>query len=109
LIFELATGKYLFSVDDDDLLHIEAIIEHLRSIPRHLISRGRKYSELFDKHGQPTFADVDRNSIENKLVEVYNWSEEDAIPFALFLEEMLELDPDNRPSASKCLEHDWLK
>lgn len=57
MIFELATGDYLFephsgeyySRDED---HIAHIIELLGPVPRHIALSGRYSSEFFNKRGK---------------------------------------------------------
>ncbi|XP_034480166.1 SRSF protein kinase 1-like [Drosophila innubila] len=114
VIYELATGDYLFEVKHEnyvirDMLHLAAIIEHLGPLPHHIILRGRKSSSMFDEFGQlRNLNNIYSNNILNMLLNRYSWSLDDAQPFASFLEYMLELDPDNRPKAAECLQHPWL-
>ncbi|KAL7737358.1 hypothetical protein ACLKA6_012969 [Drosophila palustris] len=115
VIYELATGDPLFQINNNDdmirnMLHLAAIIEHLRPIPMKLIARGRKSCNMFDQHGQLLYMDnIHHNSLRNVLLDRYSWSLADAVPFASFLEYMLELEPANRPTAAECLRHPWLK
>ncbi|KAM8712845.1 hypothetical protein ACLKA7_013216 [Drosophila subpalustris] len=115
VIYELATGDPLFQINNNEdmirnMLHLAAIIEHLRPIPMKLIVRGRKSHNMFDQHGQLLYMDkIHHNSLRNVLLDRYSWSLADAVPFASFLEYMLELEPANRPTAAECLRHPWLK
>lgn len=42
------------------------------------------------------------------LIEKYDWDPKDAKVFASFLVPMLDLDQDNRASATQCLLHPWM-
>jgi len=114
VIFELATGEYLFNVKHDncyirDILHLAVIIEYLGPIPHRILSRGRKSSKLFDEFGKLLcITKIYSNNILNELLNRYSWSLTDAQAFAAFLEYMLKLDPANRPTAAECLQHPWL-
>lgn len=48
-------------------------------------------------------------SLEEVLVQKYDWPEESALEFASFLKPMLIFDQELRASARQCLAHDWLK
>lgn len=115
MAFELATGDYLFephsgeaySRDED---HIAHIIELLGKIPKHVIDEGKQSPQFFNKRGELR----NINSLKPWLLydvlrEKYKWSEDDAKAFTDFLLPMLEFDKNIRATASKCLQHPWLK
>ncbi|KAG8450984.1 hypothetical protein GDO86_003313 [Hymenochirus boettgeri] len=114
MAFELATGDYLFephsgenySRDED---HIALIIELLGRIPRKLIAAGKYSKEFFTKKGDlKHISKLKPWGLFEVLMEKYEWPEEDAAGFTDFLIPMLELTPEKRATASKCLNHPWL-
>jgi serine/threonine protein kinase len=114
LAFELATGDYLFdphsgdnySRDEDHLAHI---IELLGTIPPSLIMRGKHGLKYFTSYGQLRhITKLKTWSLNNVLIEKYDWNAEDAKNFTDFLLPMLDFNPLLRASASQCLQHQWL-
>ncbi|XP_051864424.1 SRSF protein kinase 3-like [Drosophila albomicans] len=116
LIWEMATGEYLFepskwegsaSVDE---AHVAQIIETLGPIPKTLIRQGEYADEIFDEYGKLlTIKHLVPRPMDKILVEKYNWSAVQAKEFADFLTPMLHLDPRLRSSAISSLVHPWLK
>ncbi|KAH8399946.1 hypothetical protein KR215_004575, partial [Drosophila sulfurigaster] len=115
LIWEMATGEYLFepskwdgsaSVDES---HVAQIIETLGPIPKTLIRQGEYADEIFDEHGELlTIKHLVPRPMDKILVEKYNWSSVQAKEFADFLTPMLHVDPRLRSSAISSLVHPWL-
>lgn len=115
MAFELATGDYLFEPQsgenycrDED--HIAHIIELLGPIPKKIIQSGTLSHFVFNKKGELRhITGLKPWGLDEVLIQKYEWSVDDASSFADFLRPMLEFDPDKRATASRCLEHPWLK
>ncbi|XP_056646359.1 SRSF protein kinase 2-like isoform X1 [Diorhabda sublineata] len=113
--FEMATGEMLFSPKGDrepsaNLDHLCLIWETLGSIPQYITENGTHARQYFI-NGQ--LCGVDKKllriwKIEDVLVEKYKWKRVDAIPFAGFLESLIEPDPALRFTASTALESEWI-
>ncbi|KAH8267048.1 hypothetical protein KR044_009782, partial [Drosophila immigrans] len=115
LIWELATGEYLFEpskwqgIASLDESHVAQIIETLGPIPKSLIDKGEYTDDIFDEHGELlTLKHLVPCPMDKILVEKYNWSAVQAKEFAEFLTPMLNLDPRLRSSAFSSLVHPWL-
>ncbi|KAH8400826.1 hypothetical protein KR009_001206 [Drosophila setifemur] len=115
MVFELATGDYLFephcgntySRDEDHLAHI---IELLGPIPRHIVFRGTYAHQSFHRDGElRNIEGLKPWGLMDVLLEKYEWSTSEAESFASFLKPMLEFDPAKRATASECLQHPWLR
>lgn len=116
LTFELATGEYLFSPrrfrelgSQED--HLGLIWELLDGIPSYVARGGRKSDLYFDNAGKLRHIEPGRLKIwklEDVLVDKYNWRRVDAIPFATFVQAMIEPDPELRVTAAAALENQWL-
>ncbi|KAH8387944.1 hypothetical protein KR093_010401, partial [Drosophila rubida] len=116
LIWEMATGEYLFEpsrwqgVASLDESHVAQIIETLGPIPESLLERGEYTYDIFDETGELlTLKHLEPRPMHKILVEKYNWSAVKAKEFADFLTPMLHLDPNRRSSAFSSLVHPWLK
>lgn len=114
MAFELATGDYLFEPhsgegytrDEDHLAHI---IELLGDIPKRIAASGKHSKLIFNKKGElRNITGLKPWGLEAVLMEKYEWSMQDALPFADFLKPMLDFDPNRRASAAECLRHPWL-
>ncbi|XP_051956967.1 SRSF protein kinase 1b isoform X2 [Xyrauchen texanus] len=114
MVFELATGDYLFephtgedySRDED---HIALIIELLGKIPRKLILNGKYSKEFFTKKGDLRhITKLKPWGLIDVLVEKYEWAQEEAQNFTDFLLPMLDLIPEKRATAAECLRHSWI-
>ncbi|XP_044765761.1 SRSF protein kinase 3-like isoform X2 [Coccinella septempunctata] len=113
--FELATGEYLFnpkryqrcSATAD---HLTLIWEVLDGIPPYITSKGRNAIRYFDngrlRHVEDHYLKIWK--IEDVLVDKYDWKRIDAIPFASFVESMIEPDPQLRITAAAALQSSWL-
>lgn len=115
MIFELATGDYLFephsgdnySRDED---HIAHIIELLGSIPKSIALSGKYSREFFNKRGELIhIANLKPWDLYSVLTQKYNWPSKEAREFSDFLLPMLEYDTRRRATAWDCLNHEWLK
>lgn len=115
MAFELATGEMLFSPKGSSDLkanidHLCLIWETLGGIPRYITETGSEAKKYFvNGHLKNVREDNLRIwKIEDVLVEKYKWKRLDAIPFAGFLESLVEPDPALRATASQALTNEWL-
>lgn len=115
MIFELATGEYLFDPhsgsnycrDEDHLAHI---IELLGPVPKHICMMGKYSKEFFNKKNELRhIRDLRPWALSDVLREKYEWNKEDATLFAEFLTPMLDLNHDKRISAKGALAAPWLE
>uniref|UniRef100_A0A670KM98 non-specific serine/threonine protein kinase n=1 Tax=Podarcis muralis TaxID=64176 RepID=A0A670KM98_PODMU len=114
MAFELATGDYLFEphsgedyTRDED--HIAHIVELLGDIPPHFALSGRYSREYFNRRGELRhIKNLKHWGLYEVLVEKYEWPLEQAAQFTDFLLPMMEYIPEERTTASQCLEHPWL-
>lgn len=115
-IYELVTGEYLFnpqnfsdlSIEED---HLGLIWELLDGIPSYIARNGRRSDLFFDNDGNLLQIKTDKLKIwkvEDILVDKYNWKRVKAIPFGIFIEALVEPDPELRATASDALKHMWL-
>jgi serine/threonine-protein kinase SRPK3 len=115
MIFELATGDFLFEPKGDDTLskeedHLAQMIELLGKFSRNFALSGLDSKKFFTKKGELRRVKSFRYwPVKSVLSEKYGFLPEEATAFAAFLGPMLEADPQLRASAAKCLEHPWLK
>ncbi|KAL8164460.1 UNVERIFIED_CONTAM: SRSF protein kinase 3 [Gekko kuhli] len=114
MAFELATGDYLFEphsgedyTRDED--HIAHIVELLGDIPPHFALSGRYSREYFNRRGELRhIKNLKHWGLYEVLVEKYEWPLEQAAQFTDFLLPMMEYIPEERATASQCLQHPWL-
>ncbi|KAH8297040.1 hypothetical protein KR044_003879 [Drosophila immigrans] len=115
MVFELATGDYLFEPHSGDTYsrdedHIAHIIELLGPIPRQIVFRGPWAQQTFYMNGElRNITGLKPWGLMDVLIEKYEWSKRDAEAFAAFLKPMLEFDPTKRATAAECLQHPWLR
>ncbi|XP_060660699.1 LOW QUALITY PROTEIN: SRSF protein kinase 1 [Drosophila nasuta] len=115
MVFELATGDYLFEPHSGDTYtrdedHIAHIIELLGPIPRQIVFRGPWAQRTFYVNGElRNITGLKPWGLMDVLIEKYEWSKRDAEAFAAFLKPMLEFDPAKRATAAECLQHPWLR
>ncbi|EDW01828.1 SRSF protein kinase 1 [Drosophila grimshawi] len=115
MVFELATGDYLFEPHSSDNYsrdedHIAHIIELLGPIPRKFVFRGTYAPQMFNRNGElRNITGLKPWGLMDVLMEKYEWSKRDAEAFSSFLRPMLEFNPDERATAAECLEHPWLR
>eukprot|EP00053_Salpingoeca_punica_P015993 m.149135 g.149135 ORF g.149135 m.149135 type:complete len:604 (+) comp16850_c0_seq1:145-1956(+) len=114
MIFELATGDYLFephtgdnySRDED---HVALIIELLGNVPRHIALSGKHSRDIFNKKGELRhIRKLKPWPLKDVLQDHYHFEEEEAKTFADFLVPMLDLNPLRRATPSESLKHRWL-
>ncbi|KAH8370536.1 hypothetical protein KR093_003988 [Drosophila rubida] len=115
MVFELATGDYLFEPHSGDTYtrdedHIAHIIELLGPIPRQIVLRAPWAQQMFYMNGElRNITGLKPWGLMDVLIEKYEWSKRDAEAFAAFLKPMLEFDPAKRATAAECLQHPWLR
>jgi len=115
MIFELATGDYLFDpkaaedyTRDED--HLALFIELLGKIPKKLIEAGKQSKTFFSRQGELRHIKSLRYwGLDDVLKKKYKFSPADARDLASFLQPMLALDPEKRASARAMLQHPWLR
>lgn len=114
LIFELATGDYLFdphagknySRDEDHLGHIIELLGNVPDTLRKTSKYGEKYfNEAGDLKRIPLLKPWGMDSV---LTEKYDWERGEADRFISFLLPMLQFNPLTRISARDCLNSSWL-
>ena len=114
LLFELATGDFLFDPHgsdeyDRDEDHLALIMELLGPVPSSVLERAEYANDFFDSNGQ--LLHIPRLNFWNLrdiLREKYKFSEFDADIFTNFLLPMLYYEPDQRASAATSLEHQFI-
>ena len=119
VMFEITTGDLLFKPRkdndgefDDNEDHLAQMVELVGSISRKFALSGSDSKKYFTKHGKFKHIDSDTFKywcLEAIMKDKYDWTEEDAKPFADFLGRMLQLNPVKRETAFQLLQHDWLK
>lgn len=114
MVFELATGDYLFEPhsgedytrDEDHLAHI---IELLGKIPRRIAMSGKHSRQFFNKKCELRhITGLKPWGLFEVLTEKYEWDHTEAAEFTSFLRPMLDFDPNRRATAAECLMHPWL-
>ncbi|KAJ8986294.1 hypothetical protein NQ317_010006 [Molorchus minor] len=115
MAFELATGEMLFSPKGDrnptaNMDHLCLIWETLGGIPPYITETGTNVRHYFHNGRLKNIPESTLRvwKIEDVLVDKYKWKRVDAIPFAGFLESLIEPDPALRFSASMALQNEWL-
>ncbi|CAH1103508.1 unnamed protein product [Psylliodes chrysocephalus] len=113
--FEMVTGEMLFSPKGEESKitnrdHLCLIYETLGGIPQYITEKGTNARQYFS-NGE--LLRVNKKwlriwKIEDVLVEKYKWKRVDAIPFAGFLESLIEPDPALRLTASMALQSEWI-
>ena len=114
IIFELATGDFLFeprkgdtySKNDD---HLAQIIELLGKMPKNFALSGCDSYKYFNKKGKlKRIKSLVYYPLKNVLVEKYHFKENEAQALSDFMMPMLEYYPEKRASARELLRHPWL-
>lgn len=112
--FELATGDYLFdpqvgatySREED---HIAHIIELLGPFPSQFALSGKNSKLYFNRKGNLRhISKLKPWSLQEILLDKYEWPREEALLFSSFLQTMLEILPEKRATAAQCLKHPWI-
>lgn len=113
LIFELATGDYLFDPKfegdiprDED--HLALMIETLGKLPQEIF-KGKNFNKYFNiknelKHVQK----LNFWSLKSILIEKYKFQPKEAEDLSNFLSLFLEYIPSKRSKAKDLLKHPWL-
>jgi len=115
MIFELVTGDYMFDPKaseeyprDED--HLALFVELLGPMPTKLIQRGRRSMTYFNRRGELRHIKSLRYwGLGDVLQEKYHMHFVDARNLASFLLPMLHLQPEDRVSALRALDHPWLR
>jgi serine/threonine-protein kinase SRPK3 len=114
MIFELATGDYLFEpksgenfTKNDD--HLSKFIQLLGKIPKKLVSRGANSNKYFNKLGKLKRISAKKKlNIKDILIDKYYFKEKEAQALTDFIMPMLEYFPEKRATARQMLKHPWL-
>ncbi|KAI5084457.1 hypothetical protein GOP47_0000626 [Adiantum capillus-veneris] len=114
IVFELATGDFLFDPHsgddyDRDEDHLALMMELLGRIPKKIALGGRYSKDFFNRHGDLRHIRRLRYwPLDRVLVEKYEFSQQNAKELSDFLLPLLDFVPEKRPTASQCLLHLWL-
>merc|ERR1711920_3957 len=111
----MGTGDYLFDPKaseeyprDED--HLALFVELLGPIPTKLIARGRRSMTYFNRRGELRHIKSLRYwGLGDVLQQKYHMHPVEARSLASFLLPMLHLQPEDRITAQKSLEHPWLR
>ena len=115
IVFELATGDYLFSPrkgetysKNDD--HIAKFIRMLGKMPKKFALSGDNSYKYFNRKGEMRRVhNIPRIPLKTVLMMKYHFKEKEAEALSDFLMPMLEYLPEKRASAKELLNHPWLK
>lgn len=114
LLFELATGDFLFDPHSDkdydrDEDHLALMMELLGPLPPSLIEKGQYSREFFTRSGELRhIRRLNFWSLRDVLGEKYKLPPEDAVGLAQFLAPMLIFDPTQRATAAEALLHPFV-
>lgn len=114
LLFELATGDFLFDPHSDkdydrDEDHLALMMELLGPLPPSLIEKGQYSREFFTRSGELRhIRRLNFWSLRDVLGEKYKLPPEDAVGLAQFLAPMLIFDPAQRATAAEALLHPFV-
>lgn len=117
LVFELATGDYLFDPKADshykhsrDEDHLALMIELVGKAPAVITTEGKHSQKLFTPKGElGNIRELDPWALKQVLIEKYKKSEPVADQMSTFLMPMLALDPVERITAAMALHHPFLQ
>ena len=115
IVFELATGDYLFSPrkgetysKNDD--HIAKFIRMLGKMPKNFALSGDNSYKYFNRKGEMRRVhNIPNIPLKTVLMMKYHFKEKEAEALSNFLMPMLEYLPEKRASARELLNHPWLK
>jgi serine/threonine-protein kinase SRPK3 len=112
IIFELATGDYLFDPPEDsrnrDQDHIYQILELTNPFyDRRWAMGGRQSGKIFNPSGDPERR-LQYRTLQQLLEEKYHLETSEAKGMAEFLLPMLAFEPQNRANARDLADHPWL-
>lgn len=114
LLFELATGDFLFDPHSDkdydrDEDHLALMMELLGPLPQSLIEKGQYSREFFTRSGELRhIRRLNFWSLRDVLGEKYKLPPEDAVGLAQFLAPMLIFEPAQRATAAEALLHPFV-
>ncbi|GAB0490887.1 hypothetical protein MMPV_002127 [Pyropia vietnamensis] len=114
LLFELATGDFLFDPHSDkdydrDEDHLALMMELLGPLPPSLIEKGQYSREFFTRSGELRhIRRLNFWSLRDVLGEKYKLPPEDAVGLSQFLAPMLIFDPAQRSTAAEALLHPFV-
>jgi serine/threonine-protein kinase SRPK3 len=114
LIFELATGDFLFDPHsgkdyDRDEDHLALMMELLGPLPIDLINKGMFAAEFYNKKGElKHIKRLNFWSLRDVLREKYKLPPQHADEMSSFLLSMLYYDPSRRISAAEALQHSFV-
>lgn len=114
VVFELATGDFLFDPHSSDLYerdedHLALMMELLGPVPLQMRKKGKLSKEFFnEKGGLRHISKLNFWSLGDMLREKYKYHPEDASELASFLLPMLYYDTEKRPSAKDLLNHSFV-
>lgn len=116
ILAELWTGYVLFQNDSVQSL-LARILGIIGDFPYHLMTRGRYVPQYFTQDGQlyqeldgPACPERGRrlHLLVPKRTSLRQRMRTDSEEFLDFLEQLLQLDPEKRPTASEALQHAWI-
>lgn len=114
MIFELATGDFLFEPRKGDTYtknddHIAQFIELLGKMPKKFALSGTNSMKYFNKQGKlRRINNLVYTPLKKVLIEKYHFKVKEAAALTDFLMPMLEYYPEKRASARELLRHPWL-
>ena len=116
IVFELATGEYLFNPHKDSNYsknddHLAKFIQILGKIPKNFALRGTYSHKYFNKEGKLKRINesIQYINLEDILIKKYHFKENEAKALNSFIMPMLEYYPEKRATARQMLKHPWLK
>lgn len=115
IVFELATGDFLFDPHsgddyDRDEDHLALMIELLGPVPRHMRQNGVLTRNYLDENGEPLhISQLNFWSLRDVFREKYKFPASDADLLSSFLLPMLRYDPKDRASAREQLQHPFMR
>ena len=116
IVFELATGEYLFNPHKDSNYsknddHLAKFIQILGKMPKNFALRGTYSHKYFNKEGKLKRINesIQYTNLEDILIKKYHFKENEAKALNSFIMPMLEYYPEKRATARQMLKHPWLK
>lgn len=114
LLFELATGDYLFDPKQSSSFtreedHLAQMLELLGRMPLSVACTGDHAARFFTRKGElRSIKRLDLWPLKDVLVEKYRFGPQTAGAFSSFLLSMLQYAPSKRGTAQECLQHPFL-
>ena len=117
MIYEMATGKYLFKISHNPYFstytrneqHLAKMVAILGSIPHEMIKKGKYSPHYFQRPGyfRHRWPRIKKTNLVH-LLQKTNFPREEIQVFADFLSQILRVDPRLRWSATQAKNHPWL-